>query len=67
MRFAKMTTKLSIAPDQKKEHQEERQKRMDEILKKQSERNVLRPAGSRKYRKWSEVELDHTNRSRTWF
>ncbi len=61
-----MTTN-SVASNQKNQHQEERQKRMDEILKKQSERNVLRPAGSRKFRKWSKVELDHTNRPRTWF
>ncbi len=40
---------------------------MDEILKKQAERNVLQPAGSRKYRDWNEVKPNRDGQPRTWF
>ena len=42
---------------------DERAKRLDELLKRQSELDVLRPVGSRKYKNWTEVnskEFDYS-------
>ena len=41
--------------EKKSKEDEERGKRLDEILKRQSELDVLRPVGSRKYKNWTEV------------
>lgn len=55
---------------QKKEREnnniEEKQRRIDQILKRQTEHDVLRPAGSRKYKNWNDVKSVLTDQPRIW-
>ena len=56
----------------KKDHakmkiQEEKQRKIDQILKRQAEHDVLRPAGSRKYKNWNDVKSEIPDQSRLWF
>ena len=43
------------AQNKRNDDRDERAKRLDNLLKRQSELDVLRPVGSRRYKNWTEV------------
>jgi len=65
-----MKKQLPVTPVQKeqpdKNSQKDREKQIDLILKKQAEYDVLRPAGSRKFRNWSDAISVSSIQSRLW-
>lgn len=46
---------------------DEKQRKLEQILKRQTERNVLQPVGGRKFRNWNDVKSDTPDQSRSWF